>query len=261
MVFGAALVIMMIVRPEGLLPSRQRRAELAEGTGGMGSLGGRGRRGRRPADRGRRGAGLRASARGPRRPGRAGGGSVTGLLELAGVTQRFGGVVALSEIDLSVPEGSIFALIGPNGCRQDHRCSTSSPASTRPPRGDPVRRHGDLRPPAAPGDQAGSRRTFQNIRLFDNMTGARERHGRRRRPGTRPRCSGAAPRPAAAPREERRRAGSRGQELLEFVGHPEGGPRRTAKNLSYGDQRRPGDRPRAGHRPEGCCCSTSRPPG
>jgi branched-chain amino acid transport system permease protein len=40
MVFGAALVIMMIVRPEGLLPSRQRRAELAEGTGGMGSLGG-----------------------------------------------------------------------------------------------------------------------------------------------------------------------------------------------------------------------------
>jgi branched-chain amino acid transport system permease protein len=40
LVFGAALVIMMIIRPEGLLPSRQRRAELAEGTGGMGSLGG-----------------------------------------------------------------------------------------------------------------------------------------------------------------------------------------------------------------------------
>jgi branched-chain amino acid transport system permease protein len=38
--FGAALVIMMIFRPEGLLPSRQRRAELAEGSGGMGSLGG-----------------------------------------------------------------------------------------------------------------------------------------------------------------------------------------------------------------------------
>jgi branched-chain amino acid transport system permease protein len=40
LVFGAALVIMMIVRPEGLLPSRQRRAELAEGSGGMGALGG-----------------------------------------------------------------------------------------------------------------------------------------------------------------------------------------------------------------------------
>ncbi|HVX42496.1 MAG TPA: branched-chain amino acid ABC transporter permease [Mycobacteriales bacterium] len=40
LVFGAALVLMMIVRPEGILPSRRRRAELAEGTGGMGSLGG-----------------------------------------------------------------------------------------------------------------------------------------------------------------------------------------------------------------------------
>jgi branched-chain amino acid transport system permease protein len=37
--FGAALVLLMILRPEGLLPSRRRRAELAEGTGGMGSMG------------------------------------------------------------------------------------------------------------------------------------------------------------------------------------------------------------------------------
>ncbi len=39
LVFGAALVIMMALRPEGLLPSRQRKAELKEGTGGMGALG------------------------------------------------------------------------------------------------------------------------------------------------------------------------------------------------------------------------------
>jgi branched-chain amino acid transport system permease protein len=37
--FGAALVVMMALRPEGLLPSRQHKAELAEGEGGMGSLG------------------------------------------------------------------------------------------------------------------------------------------------------------------------------------------------------------------------------
>lgn len=37
--FGAALVLLMALRPEGLLPSRRRRAELAEGTGGMGSMG------------------------------------------------------------------------------------------------------------------------------------------------------------------------------------------------------------------------------
>ncbi|MFC6881776.1 branched-chain amino acid ABC transporter permease [Actinomadura yumaensis] len=39
LIFGAALVLMMIFRPEGLWPSRQRKAELAEGTGGMGSMG------------------------------------------------------------------------------------------------------------------------------------------------------------------------------------------------------------------------------
>jgi len=40
LIFGAALVIIMIFRPEGLLPSRQRKSELAEGGGGMGRLGG-----------------------------------------------------------------------------------------------------------------------------------------------------------------------------------------------------------------------------
>ncbi|POM23932.1 High-affinity branched-chain amino acid transport system permease protein LivH [Actinomadura rubteroloni] len=37
--FGLALVVMMALRPEGLLPSRRRKAELQEGTGGMGGLG------------------------------------------------------------------------------------------------------------------------------------------------------------------------------------------------------------------------------
>ncbi|MEV5831517.1 branched-chain amino acid ABC transporter permease [Spirillospora sp. NPDC052242] len=39
LIFGAALVVMMIFRPEGLWPSRQRKAELAEGGGGMGHMG------------------------------------------------------------------------------------------------------------------------------------------------------------------------------------------------------------------------------
>ncbi|MFE3447836.1 branched-chain amino acid ABC transporter permease [Nonomuraea sp. NPDC059194] len=39
LIFGAVLVALMIFRPEGLLPSRQRKAELKEGSGGMGSLG------------------------------------------------------------------------------------------------------------------------------------------------------------------------------------------------------------------------------
>lgn len=40
LIFGATLVVMMIFRPQGLLPSRQRRAEMAEGQGGLGKLGG-----------------------------------------------------------------------------------------------------------------------------------------------------------------------------------------------------------------------------
>jgi branched-chain amino acid transport system permease protein len=39
LLFGAALVLMMALRPEGIWPSRRRQAELAEGTGGMGALG------------------------------------------------------------------------------------------------------------------------------------------------------------------------------------------------------------------------------
>jgi branched-chain amino acid transport system permease protein len=40
LIFGATLVAVMIFRPQGLLPSRQRRAEMTEGGGGMGHLGG-----------------------------------------------------------------------------------------------------------------------------------------------------------------------------------------------------------------------------
>lgn len=39
LIFGGVLIVLMALRPEGLLPSRRRRAELAEGTGGMGSMG------------------------------------------------------------------------------------------------------------------------------------------------------------------------------------------------------------------------------
>ena len=76
------------------------------------------------------------------------------LLELVGVTQRFGGVVALSGVDLSVPEGSIFALIGPNGAGKTTVFNLVTGVYT-PTEGE-IRFDGtrDLRAPAAPGDQA-----------------------------------------------------------------------------------------------------------
>ncbi|MEA2592082.1 MAG: branched-chain amino acid transport system ATP-binding protein, partial [Actinomycetota bacterium] len=37
------------------------------------------------------------------------------IVELQRLTVRFGGVVAIADLDLHVNEGEIFALIGPNG--------------------------------------------------------------------------------------------------------------------------------------------------
>ena len=37
------------------------------------------------------------------------------MLEVSGVTKRFGGLVAVSSVDLSVQPGEIVSLIGPNG--------------------------------------------------------------------------------------------------------------------------------------------------
>jgi branched-chain amino acid transport system ATP-binding protein len=160
---------------------------------------------------------------------------VTGLLELAGVTQRFGGVVALSEIDLSVPEGSIFALIGPNGAGKTtvFNLVTGVYAPTEGEiRFDGTVISGRRRYLVT---KAGIARTFQNIRLFGNMSalenvmvGADARHK-----------TGVFSAALGLPRHRReeRDGRARGQELLEFVGIGRVGEE-TAKNLSYGGQRR-----------------------
>jgi len=160
---------------------------------------------------------------------------VSALLELVGVTQRFGGVVALSDVDLSVPEGSIFALIGPNGAGKTTVFNLVTGVYT-PTEGE-VRFGGKqisgLRPHLVTG--SGVARTFQNIRLFDNMTalenvmvGADARHK-----------TGGFSAALGLPRHRReeKQGHTRGLELLEFVGIPAVAGE-TAKNLSYGGQRR-----------------------
>ena len=39
-----------------------------------------------------------------------------GDLRLVGITKRFGGFTAVDDLDLTVPQGSFFALLGPSGC-------------------------------------------------------------------------------------------------------------------------------------------------
>ena len=66
--------------------------------------------GRRAATRGRAEAGTRARAIGERE-GRA----ELPMLELAGLTKRFGGVVAVDAVSLAVGAGEVVALVGHNG--------------------------------------------------------------------------------------------------------------------------------------------------
>jgi branched-chain amino acid transport system ATP-binding protein len=156
-------------------------------------------------------------------------------LELVAVTVRFGGVVALRGVDLTVPPGQIAALIGPNGAGK----TTMFNVITGVVRAS----EGSVRFQGTPIDgmkrfrivRAGIARTFQNIRLFGNMSALEnvivgtDAHHR----------TGAVGAALGLPRHRReeRTGRQRASELLDFVGigHT---AQDSARNLSYGDQRR-----------------------
>ena len=60
------------------------------------------------------------------RLGRAADLAMADLLNASRVTKRFGGLIAVSSVDFTIPEKSIVSLIGPNGAGKT-RSSTSSP--------------------------------------------------------------------------------------------------------------------------------------
>jgi branched-chain amino acid transport system permease protein len=92
------------------------------------------------------------------------------LLEISGLTVRFGGLVALGEVSLSMPAHSVLAVIGPNGSGK----STLFNAVTGLVSADSGRVRfagqeiGGLAPHLVL--DRGIARTFQNIRLFPNLT-------------------------------------------------------------------------------------------
>lgn len=92
------------------------------------------------------------------------------LLETRGVTQRFGGLVANSDVSISIKRGEILGLIGPNGAGKSTLFAAISGA--RVPTSGAILFEGvDItQMPAAERCRLGIARTFQVPRSFDSMS-------------------------------------------------------------------------------------------
>ena len=157
------------------------------------------------------------------------------ILTAEGVRKEFGGLVAVNDVDFTIPEESIVSLIGPNGAGKTTFFNMLT-GVYKPTAGRIVFNGEDVtgKPPHAITER-GIGRTFQNIRLFNNMTALENTlvgmHSRLRSG-----ILGSVLRTRRVRREEdaaRRRA----RQLLEFSGL-RGRNEEHARNLSYGDQRR-----------------------
>ena len=157
------------------------------------------------------------------------------ILDIAGVNKRFGGLQALSDVNMRITKGQIYGLIGPNGAGKTTFFNVMT--GLYQPDAGTFALAGKPYSPSAPHEvaKAGIARTFQNIRLFGEMTALENvmvgRHVR-----TRQGLLGAVLHHKAAREEE---AGIRksAMALLDFVGIAKFAGR-TSRHLSYGDQRR-----------------------
>jgi branched-chain amino acid transport system ATP-binding protein len=95
---------------------------------------------------------------------------VSALLELQGVTKRFGGLTAVSDVSLSVESGQIYSLIGPNGAGKTtvfNLISAVFPATE----GKILFEGQDLtKLPTYALAKLGIARTFQNLAVFKHET-------------------------------------------------------------------------------------------
>ncbi len=94
------------------------------------------------------------------------------LLEVRGLSKRFGGVAALKAVDLDVHEGEIVGVIGPNGAGKTSffNCITGLVCIDE---GTVFFRDGHVRLNGLSPNrilEAGVARTFQNLRIFRDMT-------------------------------------------------------------------------------------------
>src|SRR5450432_3487036 len=92
------------------------------------------------------------------------------LLDVAGLRVTYGGVVAVSDVDLRIDEGSVYGLIGPNGAGKTSMVDALT-GYTRPAAGRIVfdgRDIGGLRPYRRA--RLGLARTFLSVELFGDLT-------------------------------------------------------------------------------------------
>ena len=160
---------------------------------------------------------------------------MTTLLQCNKVTMRFGGLVAIGDVDLTVEENTIHSVIGPNGAGKTtlFNCITQN---LRPTSGEVWfggARIDGLKPDRVAA--AGMSRTYQNIRLFRNIS-ALENLLVGMHLHLRSTWLGAILHSPATMRDERE-AHEEALRLLQFVGLRGRGDM-LARNLAYGEQRR-----------------------
>jgi branched-chain amino acid transport system ATP-binding protein len=157
------------------------------------------------------------------------------ILAARRVTKRFGGLVAVSDLDLAIRKESIFSVIGPNGAGKTtfFNCITGFYTVNE---GDIFfdGQHIQNLPPDRI-TRMGISRTYQNIRLFENMT-AIENVMVGQDPRLRSSWIGAVL-GLPSTRAEEEAAVEESRRLLHFVGL-QGKGDILAKHLPYGDQRR-----------------------
>jgi branched-chain amino acid transport system ATP-binding protein len=157
------------------------------------------------------------------------------LLQTFGLRKEFGGLVAVDDVEFTVPEGAIVSLIGPNGAGKTTFFNMLT-GVYKPTAGGVFFAGEDMtgRPPHT-YTQRGIGRTFQNIRLFQNMTALENvlvgMHTR-----LKGRLVESILRTPRVRREETE-ARERARELLEYSGLRRK-DQEIGRNLSYGDQRR-----------------------
>ena len=157
------------------------------------------------------------------------------ILKVAGVSKRFGGLQALSDVGVEIHRGQVYGLIGPNGAGKTTFFNVLTGLYT--PDSGSFELAGKPYKPSAVHEvaKAGIARTFQNIRLFAEMTALENvmvgRHVR-----THSGLVGAVLRTSGFKAEEAAIA-ARAQELLDYVGIGKYAEFK-ARTLSYGDQRR-----------------------